>query len=233
MDWPIPRTALRPLLAALLLAMMACKSAPPAADTPTSERGSTQQLAADAAPAPFDYYLLSLSWAPNFCADHRGPATECAPGRHVSFVLHGLWPQMEQGRPQEHCQHTSPVASDVVRYALNFYPSAGLIRHEWECHGINTGLSAGDYFTAAGHAFQQLKVPDSFASLAADTRMDTAGLARQFEQVNSAPANSFVTTCHDGELVGVEACFTRDLRLRPCAPSLRSCSGTLLLRAPR
>lgn len=180
----------------------------------------------------FDYYLLALSWAPNFCATHSGSANECGAGRHVAFVVHGLWPQSEQGRLNQPCQHTSPVAGDVVRYALNFYPDAGLVQHEWQCHGVYSGLSARDYFTAVGRAFQSLHIPSSITGLTRDTEENASTLAQQFEQANSAPRGSFVSSCHDGELVAMEACFTRELKLRPCSPGLRSCSGPLLLRAP-
>jgi ribonuclease T2 len=185
------------------------------------------------APGSFDYYLLALSWAPNFCATHSGGANECGTGRHIGFVVHGLWPQGERGRLNQPCQHTSPVAQDVVRYALNFYPDAGLVQHEWQCHGVYSGLSAQAYFTAAGRAFQSLHVPPTLASLSRETQEDAAALAGEFEQANSAPRGSFVSSCHDGELVAIEACLTKDMKLRSCSPSLHSCYGSLLLRAPR
>jgi len=219
-------------VSALLLATpSACTSSP----RPTAPRDESSSRA-DAAQQPsgdFDYYLLSLSWAPNFCATHSGSANECGTGRHVAFVVHGLWPQDERGRRDEHCQHTSPVAAEVVRYALNFYPDAGLVQHEWQCHGVYSGLSAGDYFTAVGRAYQSLKIPAAISALSTDTQLRASALTRQFEQANSAPEGAFVTSCHDGELVAVEACFTKDLKLRACSPAQRSCSGTLLLRAPR
>src|SRR3974390_1701145 len=42
----------------------------------------------------FDYYLLNLSWSPEFCHSHPS-AAECA--EHATFVLHGLWPQNFDG----------------------------------------------------------------------------------------------------------------------------------------
>ncbi len=56
---------------------------------------SAQQAAP---PGRFDYFLLTLSWSPAYCATHRAdPAArdECA--RHRGFVAHGLWPQNENG----------------------------------------------------------------------------------------------------------------------------------------
>ncbi|MDR3762987.1 MAG: ribonuclease T [Acidobacteriota bacterium] len=216
------------LLATLLLT--GCQTSPSA----SAARAAGTATQSAAGPAAFDYYLLALSWAPNFCASHNGPATECGVGRRAGFVVHGLWPQMESGRPEdEPCQHTAPVAADVVRYAENFYPSAGLVQHEWQCHGVYSGLSAQDYFTAVGRAYQSLRVPQELTSLNSDQRLDAASLLREFEKANQAPAGSFVTSCHAGELVAVEACFTRDLKLRPCPEAERSCRGQLLVRAPR
>jgi ribonuclease T2 len=196
-------------------------------------RNRSENRAQQDDPGSFDYYILALSWAPNFCTTHSGSATECGTGRRVAFVLHGLWPQSEQGPLDQPCQHTAPVAGDIVRYALNFYPSAGLVQHEWQCHGIYSGLSSADYFHAAASVYQSLRIPPAIAALSQDTEENAATLAQQFEQANSAPRGSFVSSCHDGELVAVEACFTRDLKLRSCSPGLRSCSGPLLLRAPK
>jgi ribonuclease T2 len=217
------RTALWITFTAMLLASLAA---------PATARSRRYNRLQDA-PGTFDYYLLALSWAPNFCATHSGSANECGTGRHVTFVVHGLWPQGEQGRLDQPCQHTAPVAEDVVRYALNFYPTAGLVQHEWQCHGVYSGLSARDYFTSVGRAYQSLHIPSSLAGLSRDTEENAATLAQQFEQSNSAPRGSFVSACHDAELVAIEACFTKDLKLRACSLSLHSCSGPLLLRAPR
>ena len=45
----------------------------------------------------FDYYVMTLSWAPGFC-DLGGKETsspECAEGSGDGFVVHGLWPNNE------------------------------------------------------------------------------------------------------------------------------------------
>src|SRR4051812_19830847 len=56
-----------------------------------AESPSDQQAAAS-----FDYYVLSLSWAPGFCANPSNASAnpkECAPGTHLGFIVHGLWPE--------------------------------------------------------------------------------------------------------------------------------------------
>ena len=52
--------------------------------------------AADA-PSRFDYYVLSLRWSPQYCAQARGHEPQCA--CPYAFVVHGLSPQYERGYP--------------------------------------------------------------------------------------------------------------------------------------
>ncbi|PYY08021.1 MAG: hypothetical protein DMG61_24290 [Acidobacteria bacterium] len=93
-----------------------------------------------AQPGQFDYYLLSLSWAPNYCANHPGDhSNECKIGSHTTFVLHGLWPQANSDPPPISCSNASPVAAATVDHVLNFMPTRGLIQHEWQEHGTVAG----------------------------------------------------------------------------------------------
>src|SRR5215475_13947265 len=75
-----------------------------------------------ASPA-FAYYLLTLSWAPDFCAqtNSKDPA-ECGPGRKIGFVVHGLWPQGENGRGPENCGG-SPVSQSIAQSMLEYIPT--------------------------------------------------------------------------------------------------------------
>ena len=55
----------------------------------------------------FDYFVLALSWSPNWCAvegDSRG-SDQCHPLHDHGWILHGLWPQYTRGYP-EYCQTT-------------------------------------------------------------------------------------------------------------------------------
>ena len=53
-------------------------------------------------PGHFDFYVLSLSWSPSFCATaaERGSGREANAQcgvRPYAFVVHGLWPQYDKG----------------------------------------------------------------------------------------------------------------------------------------
>jgi ribonuclease T2 len=83
-------------------------------------------------PGQFDFYVLSLSWSPSFCAAAaernfgRRPSQQCS-GRPYSFVVHGLWPQHEKGFP-EYCQVPAPrLNRNIVSSMLDLMPAPGLI----------------------------------------------------------------------------------------------------------
>jgi hypothetical protein len=88
------------------------------ADSSPSERregGSGQRRGgraqANAAPGVFDFYLLTLSWSPEYCVTHQG-AAECT--AHPAFVLHGLWPQNNDGTYPEDCSNAPGPANPGI-----------------------------------------------------------------------------------------------------------------------
>ena len=67
----------------------------------------------------FDYYVLSLSWSPTWCAlegDARD-APQCDPAADAGWSLHGLWPQNERGWPS-YCL-TAARDPSLRRYAID------------------------------------------------------------------------------------------------------------------
>src|SRR6201985_1457852 len=84
-------------------------------------------------PGQFDFYVLSLSWSPSYCAANaerpfRRPDPQCGP-RPYSFVVHGMWPQYDRGFP-EFCQVPAPrLSRNIVGAMLDLMPSPRLIYH--------------------------------------------------------------------------------------------------------
>ena len=117
---------------------------------------------ADNTPGQFDYYQLTLSWAPEFCATQGSNRTssECDPNRHHGLVVHGLWPQNDNGPWPNNCNSAQPVSNDIVREMLPIMPARGLIQHEWATHGTCSGLSTQDYFSHVQQLYKQIKIPE-------------------------------------------------------------------------
>ena len=172
----------------------------------------------------FDYYVLSLSWAPNYCAEHtKNHSSECSIGQRANFVLHGLWPQASAGDSPARCGPASPVSHPIVRHMLDYYPSRGLIQHEWREHGVCTGLSAGDYFDQVEQAFNSLAIPDQYLSLGHSESFDVHEIEQNFARANNAPPGAFRVSCHAGEMINLQACLSKDLRYQTCTASVREC----------
>ena len=111
----------------------------------------------------FDYYLLSLSWSPSFCATHPQERDQCG-GQGYGFVLHGLWPEYTAGGGPQHCSATSKPDEATVQSMLKVSPSRGLIAHEWQTHGACSGLDPAEYFAGAQKAFRSIRIPPAIAT---------------------------------------------------------------------
>lgn len=153
-------------------------------------------------PAPFEYYVLSLSWAPGFCAQPgaaAGNPRECAPGGRVGFIVHGLWPEAVAGKSPESCAKTKPVPNPVVNFVLRDMLTAGLVQHEWATHGVCTGLSPFDYFSSIVQVRAAVQIPVQITSLQDQIRESPGQIETQFAGANpSFPKAAFRTFCPRG-----------------------------------
>ena len=214
---------------ALLLSLSACKSSqeptvPHATSGPAS--AASPDIASRAA-SGFDFYLLNLSWSPEFCHSHPG-AAECA--AHAGFVLHGLWPQRNDGSYPQDCSN-APGPSDPAAYR-DIYPDAGLLQHEWKTHGTCSGLSADDFFSTARKAFQSVKVPALLLGITKQTSMPPEEILGLFTTSNPAiPRSSLALSCGNNYLTAVEVCMDKSLSPVSC-PGIRSCRANAVRIPP-
>ena len=116
----------------------------------------------------FDYYLLSLSWSPSYCAslnrDGYDPQCHRRDGKRYAFVLHGLWPQYNRGWPQD-CPTADRgfVPRPVAQRMLDIMPSEKLVFHEYRKHGVCSGLSVDGYFDLSRKLYDKVKIPRNSA----------------------------------------------------------------------
>jgi ribonuclease T2 len=189
------------------------------------------------AAGPFDYYLLSLSWAPDFCAQAGGnkSANECGAGRRVGFVVHGLWPQSNAGTGPENCGPASPVAQSIVSLMLTYMPTASLIQHEWSTHGTCSGLNANDYFAQVRKARDSVKIPAQLSSLTQQTSAGAARIEAEFAAANPGfPQTAFRATCTGGTLQEARICLDKNLAPQACTASAGECTApTMTILPPR
>jgi ribonuclease T2 len=170
-------------------------------------------------PGDFDYYLLSLSWSPAFCLSSPG-AAECNGPRRYGFIVHGLWPQNEQGWP-EHCDVHRAVPDEVVRGIADVMPARGLVYHEWSAHGTCSGLEPAAYFELVRRAFAGVTIPPELLGPAQSIEQSPAAIAAGFLHANPRlSGQSLVVTCSGQDvprLREIHICLARDLTPRACS----------------
>ncbi len=211
-----------PLLIAVILSLN-CVSA-----------AKTHRKPADNTPGKFDYYLLTLSWAPEFCATHSSSASssECDPTHHFGFVVHGLWPENQDGSYPQHCGSAQPVSQTTVRQMLPIMPDSGLIQHEWSTHGTCSGLDSQTYFGDIKNAFSQLKIPSQYQSPSQPANASPSEIEQKFAARNGAPVSAFRVSCSGSEFVALEVCMTKDLQYRQCGSGVRDCRAPQVTLLP-
>lgn len=175
----------------------------------------------------FDYYLLTLSWAPQFCATNPNGRTsaECDPNKHMGLVVHGLWPQYDSGKWPQDCASTPPVASSTVDHMMPIMPGKVLIQHEWAKHGTCSGLSTQDYFGAIEKLYTGLKVPDDFKKPSSSEQTNASRIEKEFATGNNAPEGAFRVSCPQNEFSAVEICISKDMQYQVCPTTLRECKA--------
>ena len=181
-------------------------------------------------PARFDYYLLSLSWSPQYCAaTTRTDELQCV--RPYAFVIHGLWPQFERGYAHD-CPAFGRVSDATIEHMLPIMPSRGLIIHEWRTHGSCTGLDARAYFATVERAYRAIAIPAPYRAVTDYLTQDTAQIKRAFATDNPAlPIGSITLQCSGPYLQEVHICVDRALSPRKCGIDQRDrCGARVVLR---
>jgi len=176
----------------------------------------------------FDYYILSLSWSPTWCAleGTARKSPQCDEEADFGWVLHGLWPQYDEGWPS-YCRTSQrdPSRSDT-RAMADIMGSPGLAWHQWKKHGRCSGLAADAYFDAARRAYEAVNRPGVFRRLDRAVRLPAAVVEEAFLRANPALQPDMLTiTCKSGRIQEARLCLTRDLQPRACGQDVvRDCT---------
>ena len=207
--------------------------APPQAEAPPSSRDEAKELGTSAASnvpqgSGFDFYVLSLSWSPTFCDGEAAGRNreQCGGSKDFGWVVHGLWPQNEQGWP-ENCPtpEGSRVPERIGRTVIDIMPSMGLIGHQWRKHGSCSGLSMNDYFKLVRQAHDAIRIPTEFSEVDIESRTSPQAVEAAFVRSNPGLTRSAAAVTCDRERVDeVRICLDRSLGFRACPEvDSRSC----------
>jgi ribonuclease T2 len=196
---------------------------------PALARGNTAGI--------FDYYVLSLSWSPSFCGTPAGKEnhTQCAPERRFAFVVHGLWPQFNEGWPEFCATEEAWVPEQQIDTLMDIMPSRRLIIHEWRKHGSCSGLSQANYFGAIRILRERLRIPARYLLPAAEIRTTPQQLVRDFVQSNkNLTAEMMSVQCGNARdtarLSELRICLDRKGAFTPCGRNeARHCRARQLI----
>lgn len=176
----------------------------------------------------FDYFVMSLGWSSNWCAlegDSKGDP-QCDAGRKLTWTLHGLWPQFEDGYPS-YCRtsQNDPSRSESEAMA-DIMGGSGLAWYQWKKHGRCAGLSAKAYYTTMRKAFASVTIPPLFANVSKDLQVPAEVIEKAWLESNPKLTRDQITvTCKAGMIQEVRICLTPDLEPRRCgADVIRDCT---------
>jgi ribonuclease T2 len=171
----------------------------------------------------FDYYVLALSWNAAWCAatgDARGDEN-CAPGRQTGFIVHGLWPQYEQGWPQD-CStgERDPSRAETAAMA-DIMGSGGLAWYQWKKHGRCSGLAPAAYFGLIREAWGKIARPPVLRQITEPVRLSPRLIEQAFIEANSALSpglapDGITVACKNRSVSEVRICLTKSLAPRAC-----------------
>ena len=183
--------------------------------------------AEDDAAGDFDYFVMALTWSPNWCAlegDARDD-DQCDARHAHGFTLHGLWPQDETGYPSG-CRTIARDPSRAETAAMtDIMGSGGLAWYQWKKHGRCSGLTARDFFATARRAYAAIRLPEVFQTLNRRITLPASVVEDAFVDANPAlPRDAVTVTCEAGMIQEVRLCLTKDLSPRRCGDDvIRDC----------
>jgi ribonuclease T2 len=167
----------------------------------------------------FDYYVLSLSWSPNWCAlegDARG-SDQCDARHDHGWTLHGLWPQYHRGWPSFCHTAEAPPSRAMTAAMADIMGSGGLAWHQWKKHGSCSGLSAQAYFALSRKAYGRITRPEIFRKLDRTVKLPAAVVEDAFVTANPGLEPDAITvTCRDRHILEARICLSRALDPVPC-----------------
>src|SRR5436190_11573477 len=189
-------------------------------------------------PGQFDFFVLSLSWSPSFCAAaaeggrRRGANAQCGV-RPYSFVVHGLWPQYEKGFP-EYCQLRAPRLDRSIVTSMDLMPAPHLIFNEWDRHGTCSGQTPRAYFETVRKARAAVKIPPDYADLKQPLSITPRNVEDAFINANAGLSRGAIAIgCARKRLTEVRLCLSKDLQFRDCPEIVkRSCRRDQLVMPP-
>src|SRR5262249_32421904 len=107
---------------------------------------------------------------------------------------------------------------NIVSSMLDLMPSPRLIFHEWDRHGVCSGLPARAYFETIRKARATGEIPPDYLDLAEPKAVSPGEGEDAFIAANTGPTPGAIAVgCDAKRLREVRICLSKDLKFRDCA----------------
>ena len=174
-------------------------------------------------PGDFDFYVLVLSWSPDYCVGSNvNDPQQCGIGKKLGFVLHGLWPQYTRGYPADCSNVKLPKA--VQQQFPGLYPNSSLYTHEWDKHGTCSGLKPKEYLALSHSLKESVGIPPAYRAPAKAFRATVADLKAAFIEADSALSEDTLAVQCSGSgrfLKELYICFSREGQPIACSTEIQ------------
>ncbi|HAV08499.1 MAG TPA: ribonuclease T [Rhodobacteraceae bacterium] len=176
----------------------------------------------------FDYYVMALSWSPNWCrleGDSRG-SPQCDEREDFGWTLHGLWPQFHRGWPAFCPTTAAQPTRRMTEEMSDIMGTSGLAWYQWKKHGVCSGLTAPAYYDTSRRAYDSIRRPQAFRKLANTVKLPATLIEQAFLEANPGMTRDMLTvTCREGYIQEVRVCLSKELTPVPCgADTIRDCT---------
>ncbi|MGH1367972.1 MAG: ribonuclease T2 family protein [Maritimibacter sp.] len=170
----------------------------------------------------FDYYVLALSWSPNWCK-LEGDARDAAQCKEdFGWIVHGLWPQYEDGWPAYCPTAVRAPSKQTTAAQSDIFGAGGAAWYQWKKHGVCAGLEARDYYDTVRKAYAKVTRPEVLRKIDRTFRIPAQVIEDAFLQSNPEwDADMITITCKDNHIQEARLCLTKDLEPRQCGRDTR------------
>jgi ribonuclease T2 len=176
--------------------------------------------------AAVDYYMLSLSWSPQYCYGANSNSDnkiQCVDNK-FGFVVHGLWPQKNgaSGKCDQPRNCTdSIVDTQVVKENLCILPSVKLIQGEWQKHGSCAFSTPKDYYLNVNKLWNGINKPDLIALQFNNNRLKVDDVINAFIKENKGLNKQNINVIMNNKkfLEEVRICYSKDMQYTSCEKS--------------
>ena len=214
-------------IGSVIVATLGIVSAPAFAVTGAADSGS------HAKSQNFDYVILALSWSPTYCGANAKRANEqqCQNPANRGFVVHGLWPQANDGARLRCSPDKGEFSKALFERALEIFPDLKLAQSQWQRHGQCFGFAPDAYLERAGAARAKLVIPERFRAIDKPVSLSPDEVSSSFRNSNPGlTSQSLSGSCRASQLVEMLVCRKSDLSGFESCPQVatRTCRATTI-----